>query len=302
MKRYFVKEDTRQIAKNQKPYANLFLVDEEGLNIETKVWDATFDNLKGKVIEADLINKPYQGKKSFVVDRFIISDNQTWKIFFPGDIFNEEKLTLEACSQRIGNLIEGVEDESCKKVVQHFILNDWERFSTKPGAMKIHHAFTGGLMLHTLMVTEIAVQLYERYKSYFRVLSRDLIVTGALIHDYGKILEYSGSEIGDMVDEEFYVLVGHIAYMIQAIVSLFPFPDTPRIIKDLIHIVQSHHLNLEWGSPTTPTLPEAMIVAYADHVDGRLGTALELIRDNPEALVIRDSWHKRSIINPIVRG
>ncbi len=93
------------------------------------------------------------------------------------------------------------------------------------------------------------------------------------------------------------VLTGHISLAVQAVARQFPGKEPlPDIIRDLIHCIQSHHLILEWGSPTTPALPEAMIVAFSDNTDGRLQTASDLLRNNPDETVVRNPWDRGSSV------
>lgn len=153
-----------------------------------------------------------------------------------------------------------------------------EGFFTKPAGMRVHHAYTGGLAEHTLGVTKIALSLYKLYHEY---CSLDLLITGAIIHDIGKVIEYTD-------DKKFSFEGGfntHITYGISIITTIaqtLNLSITDPIFIQLIGIVASHHNQLEFGSPSRPATPEAMLVAFADQIDAGMKGALEAMANLPE--------------------
>ena len=191
-------------------------------------------------------------------------------------------------------IVRSVEDEWLKRLLSAFFDDPgfWEEFRNAPASMKRHSAFVHGLMHHTLNVARICRTLASIYPA----LDRDLMVTGALLHDIGKMKEFRMSTNIDMtVDGE---LMGHVfigAEMVdEKCRSIEGFPDLLR--KKLVHIVLSHHGKLEngWGSAKDPALPEAVAVFLADHTDSQVFQYLKLKHEantEDDWFYVRDMGH-----------
>lgn len=141
-----------------------------------------------------------------------------------------------------------------------------ERFRQAPGAVRHHHAYLGGLLHHTVAVTERALALAAGDG-----LNMDLLVAGSLLHDLGKVDEYSweGVTLG-MTDRGRFV--GHIVLGMMIVSCLAAsIPGLDGVFLDqLLHILASHHGKQEWGSPVEPCTREALLVHMADLADARL--------------------------------
>ncbi|MCL5073980.1 MAG: HD domain-containing protein, partial [Actinobacteria bacterium] len=134
-------------------------------------------------------------------------------------------------------------------------------------AVQYHHAYIGGLLDHTLTVTKICEWIAGIYDN----LNRDLVVTGAILHDVGKIKEYELDSTIKISDTG--RLLGHITIgygMVQEkIAQMKNFPDD---LKDrLLHIILSHHGYKEFGSPKRPKILEAFVVFHVDNMDADIG-------------------------------
>jgi 3'-5' exoribonuclease len=145
----------------------------------------------------------------------------------------------------------------------------WSRFREAPAAKHYHQAYRHGLLEHSLTVA----QAVSAISATFPGIDRDVAVAGALLHDIGKLDAYAldGDAI-EMTDQG--RLHGEIAlgyYRIRAAVeSLDGFPaDTAQA---LLHIILSHHGQLEHGSPVIPCTREATLVHMADNLGGKLGS------------------------------
>ena len=150
-------------------------------------------------------------------------------------------------------------------------------------AKSVHHSFMGGLLEHTLSVTNICNYFANAYPK----LHRDLLITAALFHDMGKIDEISSFPRNDYTDEG--QLAGHIFIgahkLMDAISTINGFPK--RLANELIHCILAHHGKLEFGSPKVPSLLEAMALHLADNADAKLQTLTEVFEqagDNMEWL------------------
>jgi 3'-5' exoribonuclease len=145
----------------------------------------------------------------------------------------------------------------------------WEQFRDAPAAKHYHQAYRHGLLEHSLTVA----QAVSAISATFPGIDRDVAVTGALLHDIGKLDAYAldGDAI-EMTDQG--RLYGEIPlgyYRIRrAIEDCDGFP--PDTAQALLHIILSHHGSLEHGSPVVPCTREATLVHMADNLGGKLGS------------------------------
>ncbi len=148
-------------------------------------------------------------------------------------------------------------------------------FRRAPAAKGFHHVYIGGLLEHTLSV----VRLLDQAAGHYQGVNRDLLITGGILHDIGKIYEFSYDRIVEYSDPG--RLVGHIVMgveMVDAKIATIPeFPE--QTAMELRHLILSHHGVLEYGSPKRPKTLEALIVHYMDDLDAKVNAFQEYIRD-----------------------
>ena len=131
-----------------------------------------------------------------------------------------------------------------------------------PAGMKLHHAYIGGLLQHSVDVADLAVAMADRIEG----MDKDLVIAGALLHDIGKIKEIS-AEIGFPYTNAGRFM-GHIAMtsmMVQE--AAFKLNIPAQRLEQLQHILLSHHGENEKGSPVACATREAFIVHYADEIN-----------------------------------
>ncbi|HOB53569.1 MAG TPA: HD domain-containing protein [Acidobacteriota bacterium] len=156
------------------------------------------------------------------------------------------------------------------------------RFKQCPAAKALHHAYIGGLLDHTLSVMQLCIRICQHYP----FLNKSMLLAGAALHDIGKLDELVWGKSIDYTDEG--RLVGHIT--MEAILldrRMSAVPDFPADLRmELLHLVISHHRELEFGSPKRPKTLEALALSYLDDLDAKLGTFLEAIQQAGES----DHW------------
>jgi 3'-5' exoribonuclease len=149
-----------------------------------------------------------------------------------------------------------------------------EKFKCAPGGKLWHHARVGGLLEHTLKVVAICEQTSEMYD----LVDRDLLITGALLHDIGKVNSYSVSGFFDYTDEG--RLLGHIVsgdeLIDRKIQEMADFPQD--LALKLKHLILSHQGQLELASPVVPHTIEAIILHYADELDAQADAFSHIIK------------------------
>jgi len=149
-----------------------------------------------------------------------------------------------------------------------------EKLKKTPGGKLWHHAYVGGLLEHTLKV----VQICEKAASMYELVNRDLLITGALVHDVGKISAYSAKGFFDYTDEG--RLVGHIVsgdeLIDKKIQMIEGFPSD--LALQLKHLILSHQGQLEFASPVVPQTIEAIILHSADEMDAQVDAFTHIIK------------------------
>jgi 3'-5' exoribonuclease len=158
----------------------------------------------------------------------------------------------------------------------------WASYRLAPAAKYYHQAYRHGLLEHTLGVA----QAVGAISATFPGIDRDVAVTGALLHDVGKLEAYT-SDVHQIDLTDAGRLQGEIAlgyYRIRrTIEDLDCFP--PELAQAVLHIILSHHGALEHGSPVVPCTREATLVHMIDNLGGRLGSFDRLEKE------LRDGEH-----------
>lgn len=159
-------------------------------------------------------------------------------------------------------------------------------FINAPAARQMHHAYIGGLLEHTLSMATLALTLAGHYP----YVDRDLLLAGTLLHDAGKAVEYEVANGITFSDDG--RLVGHIVRAItmveHAAARIDAFP--PEKLRELVHLIASHHGTLEWGSPVPPKTLEAILLHQLDLLDSRVQGFFDHLKNDSGD----DDWSTRS--------
>ena len=141
-----------------------------------------------------------------------------------------------------------------------------ELFKTAPAAKDIHHAFLGGLLEHSIEVARLCMDVKRHYDE----VDIDLLITGAILHDIGKIRELKYKKGFDYTDEG--RLIGHILIGVEMVKEKFgqieDFP--PKLAMLVKHLIISHQGTYEWGSPKMPQTLEAIILHNLDDLSAKV--------------------------------
>jgi 3'-5' exoribonuclease len=155
----------------------------------------------------------------------------------------------------------------------------WELFRSAPAAKRYHQAYRHGLLEHSLSVA----QSVSAISANFPGIDREVAVTGALLHDIGKLDAYASEGVAiDLTDLG--KLQGEISlgyYRIRRLIEELPeFPEP--LAAAVLHIILSHHGTLEHGSPVVPCTREATLVHMIDNLGGKLGSFDRLEKELPQ--------------------
>ncbi|NLM95625.1 MAG: HD domain-containing protein [Firmicutes bacterium] len=206
----------------------------------------------------------YRGSPQIVLDT--LRQAQAGE-YDPGDFLPTGDADPDKIFQEIEDVVESIGNPHLQRLLRH-ILGDEQvaaAFRQAPGAKGMHHAYLGGLIEHTWNVVRICDQMARIYP-----LDRDLLLTGAILHDIGKLHEYVWDVVIDISDEG--RLLGHIVMademLCRVIDDLEGFPAELKL--RLRHLLISHHGQYEWGSPRRPKMPEACVLHQADLMDAEV--------------------------------
>ncbi|MDQ5986582.1 MAG: 3'-5' exoribonuclease YhaM [Syntrophus sp. SKADARSKE-3] len=274
---FLVAEKNSAFSQKGAPYLNLRLRDKTG-EVDGKVWDNVQELekvfKKGDIVHIQSRALSYKNaiQLSLIGVRQAIETEIEPIDYFPatkGDIGNMFADLMAYKDQ--------VSDGSLRKLLDAFFDDNKTRelFKRAPAAKGFHHNYLGGLLEHTLSVT----RLLDGVASHYPRLNRDLIITGGILHDIGKINEFTYDRLVDYTNEG--RLIGHIVMgveMIDAkIAAIEAFPA--QLAMELRHIILSHHGVLEFGSPKRPKTVEAQIVHQMDDLDAKVNAFQETIKD-----------------------
>lgn len=185
-----------------------------------------------------------------------------------GDFQRKTERDIDALWNQLRASVDSFIDADLKRLVFAF-LDDPEiaqRYRAAPAAKFMHHAWIGGLLEHVvdlLLFCDLAA-------THFPLIYRDLLLTGAILHDVGKIYELSWERGFEYTLEG--QLIGHISIATRLLnEKVRSLPAFPRHIHTLVeHMILSHHGSLEFGSPKLPMLPEAVLLHYLDDAEAKM--------------------------------
>jgi 3'-5' exoribonuclease len=185
----------------------------------------------------------------------------------PSEFLPQSERDMEEMFKELTEMVESVKNPDMKKLLDSFIQDPEfsEKFKKHPGAMYLHHGWLGGLIEHTINVTKICDFISKIHKD----LDRDLLITGAILHDIGKMKELSVTTNIKTSAEG--MLVGHTLIGLEELSKRMDKLNTPENLKlKLKHILASHHGKKEYGTPKEPAFPEALCIYLADEIDSSL--------------------------------
>jgi 3'-5' exoribonuclease len=259
----------QRTTKQNKPYLNLILGDKTG-QIEARVWEPGDPRIAKEFDRGDIVK--VRGCVTRFDERCQLKVEQLRRAF---DGEADKMDMLPATARDVGELwkqleatIESVQNADLKRLLTA-LLADTElakAYREAPAARQLHHAWLGGLLEHVVSLLGLA----DRVAAHYPLLDRDLLVTGVILHDIGKVRELEWETGFDYTVEG--VLLGHIQMGVdlveKTIAGLPDFPDRLRTI--VIHMILSHHGKLEFGSPKLPMIPEALVLNFLDDLDAKM--------------------------------
>ncbi len=278
---------TKQIRSRKdggEPYLALTLADRTGL-LEARMWENVAENLQS--FEQDDFLK-VRGLISRYRNRYQITIQKLRRMEESevdyADYLPKTEKDVEELWRTLGEMAATLQNPHLKALLDAFMADPQiaARYRTAPAAKSMHHAYLGGLLEHVVSLMKLCDLVVRNYPE----IDRDLLLTGAFLHDIGKIYELSYERSFSYTTRG--QLLGHMIIeleMLQQKIAMLP--DFPERLKTLLeHLIISHHGQYEFGSPKLPMFPEALMLHYLDDLDSKMESMRShLARDANE-----DEW------------
>lgn len=269
---FLVLTKQQRTTKAGKAYLNVILADKTG-QLEGRVWEPNDPRISKDVEQGDVVKARgsvalFDGKLQMKVDQLRkATEAETDKTdLMASTIYDVNELWAQ---------LRGFVDsftEPHLKLLLNTLLDDESiggKYREAPAAKQLHHAWLGGLLEHVVSLLTLA----DRVAPNYPILNRDLLMTGVILHDIGKVQELAW-ELGFEYTVEG-VLLGHIQMGYElAAKTMDALPEFPPRLRTLVlHLILSHHGKLEFGSPKLPMIPEALVLNFLDDLDAKMMAA-----------------------------
>jgi 3'-5' exoribonuclease len=267
-------KDVRQ-KKSGEPYLTLTLTDRSG-ELDAKMWDNAAEALstfeRDDFVRVKGLLQIFQNRPQLTLHKIqpVAESEIDLADYLPASKRDRDEMFRE-----VQGWIAGVSNPHLKHLLE-VVFADEEiarAYRTAPAAKTVHHNWIGGLIEHVLSLCTLARSSATNYPH----VDFDLLLTGVLLHDIGKIRElHYARSFGYTTEGQ---LLGHIQIGVQMVLDkLRGIPDFPPRLRDLVvHLILSHHGELEFGSPKIPMFPEALLLHLIDNMDSKMECMRSLI-------------------------
>jgi 3'-5' exoribonuclease len=246
------------------------LTDKTG-SFEARMWDDIADAMatcaEGCYVKAQGQVSKYQGKFQITLQKLRHAAESE---IDPTDYLPVTRFDIEEMWAELRGYVSAFSNEDLKRLVFSF-LDDPEigpAYKSAPAAKRLHHAWIGGLLEHVLTL----VRVCRVNVPFYPEVDPDLLITGAILHDIGKVRELSWKSSFNYTLEG--QMIGHISIaqgmLREKVQALTPFPDKLRVLVE--HMILSHHGKYEFGSPKLPMTPEAILLSALDDLEAKMQT------------------------------
>ena len=262
---FLVNTSAKGVNNQGSAYMNLELKDASG-TINAKKWEA---NAEDETIYA-------QGNVVFI-DAEVLKYKDSLQVkILSGEVVNPKDIDVvkfikqppvpkEELIERFNKHVESIKNEDCRKILDYEIKRLSPKLFEFPAAVSVHHDYGSGLLMHTVSMADLGVYL----ASYYPNVDKDILLTGILLHDMGKTIEFEGPIVYkySLTGR----LLGHITIMVseirRAAEGLKITSEVPLLLE---HMVLSHHGSNEFGSPILPMTKEALLLSLIDNLDSKM--------------------------------
>lgn len=266
MAKYLINSVTEATTQRGKKYLRMQLFEPGGKSHKSVYWEAGSTVFKsGQVIDALAEESEFGGEAQLTIKAARVTTDDPGELFLPRTKYNIDGMHTE-----LQNFVAEVSDEKLKALLILAVADP--RWKRAPAAKVMHHAALGGLLEHSLNLCRLSYAVAVLYPS----LRRDLLVTASILHDIGKMSEMScGVTIEYTVEGN---LLGHVAIgLLRVDKWIETLEFTPELRLTVLHLIASHHGNLNFGAIKQPSIVEAQVFSNLDGIDAHLGKMSALV-------------------------
>lgn len=253
--------------KNGKPFLSLELRD-KSMVVSAKVWDGFQEFVKsaeaGKIVKVVGQMEEFNNTPQVRVNSIRLA-NENDKVS-TNDFMPKSSRNFETMVKELETRIDALKNSDLKTLVKKILSGDkYEKYKQVPAGKAWHHAYIHGLLEHTLEIIRICDLMSDIHPE----INRDLLICGAILHDFGKTEELNFETNFDYTDKG--KLLGHIVIAAMEIEKAADtIKDFPSQLKEqLLHLVLSHQGKLEQASPVVPKTLEAIALYHADELSAK---------------------------------
>ena len=254
--------------KSGDPYLSLILGDRTG-DLDARMFDNAAEAVdtfeRDDFVRVKGLLQIFQNRQQLTIHKIqpVPESEVEFADFFPASTRNRDEMFQELLSW-----IASVSNPHLKGLLDAVFADQAIAiaYRTAPAAKSVHHAWLGGLIEHVLSLCHLA----KFTAAHYRDIDFDLLLAGVLLHDIGKIRELTYARgFGYSTEGQ---LLGHITIGVQMVdEKLRTLPDFPAPLRDLLmHLILSHHGELNFGSPKVPMFAEAMLLHQLDNLDSKM--------------------------------
>ena len=273
---FLVKEKASGLTKTGNIYLRLKLIDRSG-EMEGRIWNSV-ETFTESFEKDDFVR--VKGKAISFQEHLQLNITQIERIeqeaVVLSDFFPMAERDIDEMLQALLQISRQVENQHLGQLLSLFWEDSafLERFKMAPASKSLHHTYLGGLLEHTLSLAQLVLRITNHYSGF----NVDLLITGSILHDLGKVDELSYHRSFDYSDEG--RLLGHIILGIQRVEDkIRQLPNFPKDLSMLVkHLLLSHHGQYIWGSPKRPMTLEAVMLHYLDDMDAKVNGIKQFLK------------------------
>ena len=281
----FLVSDVKRCVDNKgSTYLTVNLQDSTGI-LEGRKWNSTEEDeqvfVKGKIVYVEGKVNRHNGVLQLKILEFerVKENDFDWAEFIQAAPISYKELKA-----KYNAYVDSIEDEDVKTLTKTLIASFSRRFFNWPAAVRNHHDYISGLLYHSLTMADTASKICEVYPQ----INRDILLSGALIHDIGKTIELSGVQGTSFTLEG--KMLGHIAIGQAELrkaakeLGMYAYDDLPEeerteshplfrkkeIAVCMEHMILSHHGQPDFGSSVRPLTREALVLSMIDDLDAKM--------------------------------
>jgi 3'-5' exoribonuclease len=267
-------KDVRQ-KKSGDVYLSLTLSDRTG-ELDAKMWDNAAEAVEAfsqdDFVRVKGLLQIFQNRPQLTLHKIqMVAEAEVDVV----DYFPASKRDLDEMFRELQGWIASMSNPHLKALLEATFAEEEiaKAYRTAPAAKTIHHAWIGGLIEHVLSMCTLAKFTAAHYPD----IDFDLLLSGVILHDIGKIHELKYARSFSYSTEG--QLLGHILIGLRMVEDkLRLIPDFPPKLRDLLlHLIASHHGELAFGSPKVPLFPEALLLHHLDNMDSKMESMRGLI-------------------------